>query len=121
MTFEPSKLTGRPDEWFKSGEGRTILANVVGRQNADGGWYKHYDIESATIVMLLVSLGHPSPRGARFYDIETSKPFFVSRDGIERETVDHVTRERRIGYAWYSIRPQKAIDLYNKKWKPANP
>ena len=337
VKFEPSKLTQRPDDWFKSNEGQTILANIVGWQNEDGGWYKHYDVEhprpnplptdpqwfggqgwtasstidnaatyselralarairladkpeyhkafdrgldyliasqypnggfpqrfklpnnygrmitfnddamtnvmklmqdiaagdsdfafvspetktkaqksfdksiecvlncqittngkktiwcqqhdpvtfaptgarafelpaatsseSANIVMLLMSLDHPSPRvkaavdsaiawfeetkitgkrwgfvtgpqyeggkdriitddpsapplWARFYDIETNKPFFVSRDGIKRETVDHVTRERRIGYAWYSISPQKAIDQYNKKWKPAN-
>lgn len=339
MKFEPSKLTQRSDEWFKSEEGQTILANLVSWQNADGGWYKHYDIEhprpdplptdpqwfggqawtasstidnaatyselralarairlndkpeyhkafdrglaylesaqypnggipqryklpnnygrmitfnddamtnvmkllqeiaagqgdfsfatdeqksrakksfdkgidcivkaqikhsdgvktvwcqqhdpatlaptgarayelpsacsseSANIVMLLMSLPNPSaevkqsidsaiawfekvkisgkrwgfvtgpqyqggkdriitddpsapPLWARYYDLETDKPFFVGRDGVKHDTVDPVGRERRVGYAWYSISPQKAIDYYNKKWKPANP
>ena len=38
-----SKQVSKPDEWFKSPEGRTILDNVVSWQNANGGWWKAYD------------------------------------------------------------------------------
>ena len=42
-----SKLVDRPDEWFKSDEGRRIADNVVSWQNANGGWWKAYDVSVA--------------------------------------------------------------------------
>lgn len=41
------------------------------------------------------------PLWARFYDLETGKPFFCDRDGIKKDTVDEIGAERRNGYAWY--------------------
>jgi PelA/Pel-15E family pectate lyase len=38
-----SKLVDRPDDWFKSPDGRKILDNIVTWQNANGGWWKAYD------------------------------------------------------------------------------
>lgn len=56
---------------------------------------------------------------ARFYDLETGKPFFCDRDGVKKDSVDEISRERQIGYAWYNARPQKVLDRY-AKWKAAN-
>ncbi len=41
------------------------------------------------------------PLWARFYDLDTGKPFFCDRDGIKKESVDQIGAERRNGYAWY--------------------
>jgi len=41
------------------------------------------------------------PIWARFYDLKTGQPFFCSRDGIPRSSVDQISYERRMGYGWY--------------------
>jgi pectate lyase len=41
------------------------------------------------------------PLWARFYDLETGKPFFCDRDGIKKDSIDQIGAERRNGYAWY--------------------
>ena len=41
------------------------------------------------------------PLWARFYDIDTGKPFFCDRDGIKKDSIDQIGAERRNGYAWY--------------------
>jgi PelA/Pel-15E family pectate lyase len=41
------------------------------------------------------------PIWARFYDLETNRPFFCSRDGVPKDSVDQISYERRNGYAWY--------------------
>jgi len=63
------------------------------------------------------------PIWARFYDIETSKPIFCSRDGIPKKTLAEISYERRNGYSWLG---HYATDLlaedypaWQKKWAPA--
>ena len=41
------------------------------------------------------------PLWARFYDLDTGKPFFCDRDGIKKNSIDQIGAERRNGYAWY--------------------
>jgi PelA/Pel-15E family pectate lyase len=41
------------------------------------------------------------PLWARFYDLETGKPFFCDRDGVKKSTLAEIGKERRKGYAWY--------------------
>ena len=38
---------------------------------------------------------------ARFYDLETHKPYFCGRDGIKKTALKDIENERRIGYSWY--------------------
>ena len=52
---------------------------------------------------------------ARFYDLETGKPFFCSRDGIKRATMAEISHERRNGYSWYTNAPQRVLDAYYSK------
>jgi len=56
------------------------------------------------------------PLWARFYDLETGKPFFCSRDGIKRATLGEISRERRNGYAWYGNWGNRVLTDY-PKWK----
>jgi PelA/Pel-15E family pectate lyase len=56
------------------------------------------------------------PVWARYYDLETNKPFFCDRDGVKRDSLDEIGKERRLGYAWYNYRPNDAIAAY-AEWK----
>lgn len=56
---------------------------------------------------------------ARFYDLETGKPFFCDRDGVKKASMDEVSHERKVGYAWYGVRPVKTLEKY-AKWKAKN-
>ena len=49
---------------------------------------------------------------ARFYDLETEKPFFCGRDGVKRATMAEIEQERRAGYSWYTYGPQELIDAF---------
>src|SRR5947208_1868790 len=41
-----AKLVDQRDEWFKSPENLKIVDNVCSWQNANGGWWKAYDVSS---------------------------------------------------------------------------
>lgn len=55
---------------------------------------------------------------ARFYDLDTMRPFVCDRDGIPRERLEDIGRERRDGYSWYA---SFATSLYGRyaEWKKA--
>ena len=59
------------------------------------------------------------PLWARYYDLETGKPFFCGRDGVKKETMAEIERERRAGYGWYSDNPRILFDLY-AEWSEKN-
>lgn len=56
---------------------------------------------------------------ARFYDLETGKPFFCDRDGIKRNSLSEIGVDRRGGYRWYTDAPAEVIERYpewEEKW-----
>jgi PelA/Pel-15E family pectate lyase len=57
------------------------------------------------------------PLWARFYDLETEKPFFCGRDGVKKAVLAEVEKERRTGYAFYGNWPEKLIDEDYPRWK----
>ena len=40
------------------------------------------------------------PMWARFYEIESNRPFFCSRDGVPKYELSEISYERRTGYSW---------------------
>jgi PelA/Pel-15E family pectate lyase len=56
---------------------------------------------------------------ARFYEIETNRPFFADRDGVAKYDLSEIGYERRNGYAWYGNWPQKLLDREYAAWKKA--
>lgn len=65
----------------------------------------------------------PSPGNdvwARFYDLETEKPYFCDRDGIKKSRLEEIGKERRGGYSWYVSSPAKVMELYPKWLKKNN-
>jgi PelA/Pel-15E family pectate lyase len=57
------------------------------------------------------------PLWARFYDIETNRPFFADRDGVKVDRLDAIGLERRTGYAWYGRWPGKLLDEEYPAWE----
>lgn len=57
---------------------------------------------------------------ARFYDLQTNKPFFTGRDSIPKSSLAEIENERRVGYAFYGAWPKKLIisdyPLWKEKW-----
>ena len=54
---------------------------------------------------------------ARFYDLETHKPYFCGRDGIKKTALKDIENERRIGYSWYGNWGLKLIEKEFAQWQ----
>lgn len=57
---------------------------------------------------------------ARFYDIDTNKPFFSGRDGVKKWNVNEIEYERRTGYMWYGTWPKELLEKEYPEWKRKN-
>ena len=57
---------------------------------------------------------------ARFYRLEDGRPVFGDRDKTLHDDVHDLSPERRAGYAWYGVTPQKALDAY-EAWAKTHP
>ena len=55
------------------------------------------------------------PVWARFYEIETNRPFFCDRDGVRKYALKEIGNERRNGYSWYGNWGESLASTY-KKW-----
>jgi PelA/Pel-15E family pectate lyase len=53
---------------------------------------------------------------ARFYELETDRPFFCGRDGVVKYTLAEIEKERRVGYAWYVETPRRLLERY-PRWR----
>ncbi len=51
---------------------------------------------------------------ARYYDLETERPYYCDRDGIKRYDFSEVGYERRNGYSWLGDSPLRAIKRYEE-------
>jgi PelA/Pel-15E family pectate lyase len=60
------------------------------------------------------------PLWARFYEIETNRPFFCGRDGIKKYDIAEIEAERRNGYAWHGDWGRTVAEAF-AKWQRANP
>ncbi len=56
------------------------------------------------------------PLWARFYEIETNRPFFCGRDGVKKYDIAEIEAERRNGYAWYGTWGE-ALPERHARWK----
>ncbi len=61
----------------------------------------------------------PDPKStlwARFYDLETNKPFFAGRNSVVKNSLAEIENERRVGYAYYGTWPRNLIEKDYPKW-----
>lgn len=54
---------------------------------------------------------------ARFYEIETNRPFFCDRDGIKKYDIKEITYDARNGYSWYGEWPKNLLEKTYPKWQ----
>ena len=64
-----------------------------------------------------VSDEHAPPIWARFYELDTNRPFFCNRDGKKVYRLSDVQLERRSGYGWYGYWPAKLLTEDYPAWK----
>jgi len=57
---------------------------------------------------------------ARFYDLNTNKPVFGDRDNSVKTSVEEISKERRVGYAWYGTFAQNLLAKEYPKWLKTN-
>lgn len=57
------------------------------------------------------------PIWARFYEIDTNRPFMANRDGKKVYQLADVERERRTGYSWYGYYPKGLLESTWPAWR----
>ena len=88
--FEKSKIEGIRLEYYRNDEGKRDY-RVVACEKCPVLW-------------------------ARFYELDTNRPFFCDRDGIKKYDVSQSGHERRTGYSWYNNDGCSVLTRY-KMWK----
>jgi pectinesterase len=56
---------------------------------------------------------------ARYYELDTNRPFFCGRDGVKKYSLAEIEAERRSGYAWLRPWGDKVLSQY-PKWCKKN-
>lgn len=89
-------------------------------------WFQDHKIEGIKLLkdkdedgktnLVVVKDNSAPPIWARFYDLETERPFFCDRDGVKKSSLVDISYERRNGYDWYTTKPAKLIEDY-PEWK----
>lgn len=93
------------------------------KRAVEGGveWFRNNEIrgfryERKGGKRLLIPDENAAPLWARFYDIETGKPFFCDRDGVKKWNYGEISPERTHGYSWYGNWGKTVLNDY-RKWK----
>lgn len=76
-----------------------------------------YEFHTSTFDRRAVDDPDAQPIWARFYEIDTNRPFMANRDGIKVYTLAEVTRERRTGYSWYGYYPKDLLEKDYPAWR----
>jgi pectate lyase len=85
-------------------------------------WYESATIEGIRVVgnpevgRVVIQDPDAPVLWARFYDIESNRPFFCDRDGIPRDNFNELGRNRRDGYSWYGSYGNAVAATY-ESWK----
>jgi len=68
----------------------------------------------------LVPAPGSGPLWARYYEIGSDRPIFADRDKTIHDKLGEISRERRLGYAWYRDTPERALQEY-AVWSKTHP
>ncbi len=77
------------------------------------GTYEGVNLEIDRVV---VEDSTAKPIWARFYEIETNRPFMCTRAGKKVYSLAEVNPERRAGYGWYGYWPEKLLNKEYPAW-----
>jgi len=94
---------------------------VVRAIEAGVEWYENSKITGISVIhvnrdRVVIKDPNAPPIWARFYEIETNRPFFCGRDGVKKYSLAEVEKERRGGYSWYGRWGDDVAANY-EKWK----
>lgn len=92
--------------WFESAKLTGIRVDLVEDDKGPRGKNK-----------IVIADPKAPPLWARFYEIQSNKPFFCDRDGIAKSNLADIGYERRNGYAWYGNWPQRFLEHDFAEWK----
>lgn len=102
---------------------------VVEAVRAAAAWFERSKIEGKRVETVSVPEGLPEdpqirkdrvlvddpdadPIWARYYELDTGRPFFCKRTGEKVYSLAEVPAERRVGYAWYGNWGSKVLKKY---------
>lgn len=91
--FEESKITGLKVEWVKDEEKPRGRDRIVVEESGAG------------------------PLWARFYEIGTNRPMFVGRDGVIKDHLEEIERERRVGYSYLDNYAENLLEKDYPEWE----
>jgi pectate lyase len=135
QTLEPRKARTYELPSLSGGESAGLLAllmsleqpsaEVVRAVDAGAAWYEAVRLtgirqEYRDRNKVIVRDPDAPPLWARFYEIETNRPFFCGRDGVKKYDIAEIQAERRNGYAWYGTWGKNVADEY-AKWSKQHP
>ena len=89
--------------WFENSKISGIRIETI---KIDPVQYGNY---TTSIDKVVVEDNTAPPLWARFYEIDTNRPFMANRDGTKVYTLAKVAHERRVGYGWYPSAPASLI------------
>lgn len=142
VTLEPAKARSYELPSFCSTESAGIALFLMEIRNPDdhvkaavhgaAEWFEVHKIEGKRVERLegpqyelgkqrnLVDDPNAKPLWARFYDLETGKPYFCDRDGVKLDSFEMLGHERRVNYAWFNDRGNTMLARY-AEWSKENP
>jgi PelA/Pel-15E family pectate lyase len=102
---------------------------VIGAIEDAVAWFKRARLDGIRVVRVkdekaprgydkvVVEDPEAPPLWARFYNIETNRPIFCSRDGIPRRTLAEISYERRNGYSWLGHYAEDLLEKDLPAWR----
>lgn len=102
-------------------------AEVVSAINHAVKWLEKMEIKDKDVEIVRNSEGKPIDRvlvekpgsiiWARFYDLESNRPFFAGRDSQKKWSLSEIEQERRLGYSFYGHYAENLLNKEYPKWK----
>lgn len=102
-------------KWFDESK---IMNTRVETVNAptEKSQYRSYSVDR-----VVVNDPKAPPIWTRYYELKTERPLFCDRNSKFLYSMAEVSRERRVGYGWYTYAPQEVLNKYPEwqaKWAP---
>jgi PelA/Pel-15E family pectate lyase len=92
--------------WFKESK----LSGIKLIEKPDSSFPNGFD-------RVIVEAANAGPLWARFYEINTGRPFFSGRDGVVKYSLAEIEQERRTGYNWYTKAPEELLEKDYPAWQ----
>ncbi len=103
-------------KWFQESKILNTRVETIDAPAESSKW-REYSTDKVVVVDSTAR-----PIWTRYYELGTGRPLFCDRNSQFLYSLAEVSRERRVGYSWYTYAPQEVLDNYaawQKKWIPS--